>query len=666
MQLLCYLAARRGEVVSRTELFDTVWQDTIVNNEALTRSISALRKALDDDPKAPAFIETIHKRGYRLLDAGSSSVDVRPPARSGPASVGKWLAVAVASLSLIVVATRLFRSVGETPRPGQASQARASAIKPVTAQPGREIDPALAPGGRLVAYAWNGGSGTNFDIYVRRLDSGSAIQVSSHDSTEYAPAWSPDGAWLAYARGAGKRTEIYQVASSGGTERLLVDSAAEWSHGIAWSPDGDQIAFTTRAEASAPHRIAFYDRRTGQVRSLTQPPAHIEGDRYPSFSPDGSRLAFVRVAVAGAGEIFVVSTRGDGEARQLTAEGRPIASVEWAPGGDAVIFASDRSGSYALWRLPLAGGEPSRLLAESGNVGNVSVDPVSGQIVFEQWQEDSNVWRVEAPPAGQQAEAERFIASTREDATPSVSPSGERLAFVSSRSGARELWLCTIDGSGLERLTSFDGPYVSSPNWSPDGTSLAFQLHAEGHWDIHLLDLASNRLSVLTETQGDDLAPSFSADGRFVYFGSRRSGAWEIWKVSVHGGEALQVTEEGGIMAFESHDGRRLYVAKHGVDGLFVRPTAGGPEERVLSVGWGGEWGGWALAAGKLFYVDRGSEPMTTLHRFDLGTGSIEALATVDNVSRFSLTVTPDGTQIFFAQVDAMTTDLAVAVPRDL
>ncbi len=67
MQVLVCLAARPNEVLSRQTLFDVVWADSVVCEEALTRTISELRRVFRDDTKTPRVIETIRKGGYRLI-----------------------------------------------------------------------------------------------------------------------------------------------------------------------------------------------------------------------------------------------------------------------------------------------------------------------------------------------------------------------------------------------------------------------------------------------------------------------------------------------------------------------------------------------------------------------------------------------------------------------
>ena len=67
MAVLCYLAQHAGRVVTRDELLDAVWADLVVNEDALTRAVSELRKLFGDDPRSPKVIQTVRGRGYRLI-----------------------------------------------------------------------------------------------------------------------------------------------------------------------------------------------------------------------------------------------------------------------------------------------------------------------------------------------------------------------------------------------------------------------------------------------------------------------------------------------------------------------------------------------------------------------------------------------------------------------
>ena len=73
LTVLCLLAARAGQVVTKEELFQTVWSDTVVGDDALTSSMQELRQVLHDNARKPRYIETVHRRGYRFLGKVVSS-----------------------------------------------------------------------------------------------------------------------------------------------------------------------------------------------------------------------------------------------------------------------------------------------------------------------------------------------------------------------------------------------------------------------------------------------------------------------------------------------------------------------------------------------------------------------------------------------------------------
>src|SRR5690606_5148073 len=77
MALLMVLAGQPGKVLSREELMVAVWSGVVVSDETLSRCISDLRQALDDDPRSPRYIETLARRGYRLLERPSPLIDSR-------------------------------------------------------------------------------------------------------------------------------------------------------------------------------------------------------------------------------------------------------------------------------------------------------------------------------------------------------------------------------------------------------------------------------------------------------------------------------------------------------------------------------------------------------------------------------------------------------------
>lgn len=125
--------------------------------------------------------------------------------------------------------------------------------------------------------------------------------------------------------------------------------------------------------------------------------------------------------------------------------------------------------------------------------------------------------------------------------------------------------------------------------WSPDGRTIAFEAAVAGNTDVYLVGADGGHLRRLTEEPSIDGIPSWSGDGRWIYFASTRAGATvDTWRISVDGGQAIRLTHNGGFEPRESPDGRYLFYLDRPpggapIDARLMRvPLAGGHEEMVL------------------------------------------------------------------------------------
>jgi len=147
--------------------------------------------------------------------------------------------------------------------------------------------------------------------------------------------------------------------------------------------------------------------------------------------------------------------------------------------------------------------------------------------------------------------------------SPSWSPDGRKLAYVSFERGNSSIYVQDIATGGRELLTSFRG-INSAPSFSPDGRRLALALSRSGNPEIYVMDLGSKQLTQLTNHFGIDTEPTWSADGSSVYFTSDRGGRPQIYQVSASGGSANRVTFQGNYnaKASVSFDGKKIAVAQ--------------------------------------------------------------------------------------------------------
>jgi Tol biopolymer transport system component len=310
-----------------------------------------------------------------------------------------------------------------------------------------------------------------------------------------------------------------------------------------------------------------------------------------------------------------------------------------------------------LWRAPISGTpKPERLELAGPQPRHPAIPRVGHRLAYVQGGPDTDIWRWDVGTP-----AKNFISSTLFDATPQFSPDGERIAFSSSRSGVHEVWVCGRDGSNPVQLTNGPGRHQGGPRWSPDGRWIAFGSQGEdGHSDVYVIDAAGGQPRRITPYPSDEDVPSFSRDGKWIYFSSNRGGKDEIWRIPAAGGESVQVTDKGGSVAFESWDGKTLYYTKSSGLApvpLFARSPADGPERQILD-----------SVVPRAFFVpvedgiyhiaraDRdGAYP---LQFFDLATGRSRVLTRIEGRLWWGLTVSPDRKTFLFSVVKPLNYDL--------
>src|SRR5262249_53177275 len=157
-----------------------------------------------------------------------------------------------------------------------------------------------------------------------------------------------------------------------------------------------------------------------------------------------------------------------GEPRQLTNERTHLAGLAWTPDGRRIVFSSNRGGLFTLWEIDAAGGDPRQVSAAGEDAQSPVTSRRGNRLAYVRMQADWNIWRAATSAKSSTAPA-KWIVSTRDDWQPEYSPSGEKIAFMSTRSGSREIWMCDADGTHPVQLTDFRGPPTGTPRWSPDG-----------------------------------------------------------------------------------------------------------------------------------------------------------------------------------------------------
>ncbi|HUD99853.1 MAG TPA: DUF5050 domain-containing protein [Bryobacteraceae bacterium] len=533
---------------------------------------------------------------------------------------------------------------------------------PLTSDLGSEVAPTFSPDGNQVAYAWDGPSQNQWDIYVKMIGTDSPLRLTNGPAQQAFPAWSPDGRLVAFRRFLRPRkTQIVVIPPIGGAERIISEDPRTGGP-LAWSPDNRWIVTSMCEREQGPMGLAAIDVNTGEVRHLTRPPRENWGDSDPSAAPDGSSIVFAR-DLGSTSELYRLKLktdfRPDGEPEALTAHHRWTGMPAFTPNGKAVVYSSGIKDDIAnLWLLPLkpVAGPPRPLLQSTNSSYQPALSRRRNRLAFSVGRIFRvDTWRLDLTPdfkpAGQPV---RLISSTHTDYNAQYSPDGRRIAFHSTRSGASEIWAAQSDGSQAVRLTNFNAPITGSPRWSPDGRWIVFDSNREGQFEVYRVRANGGTPERLTHDPATDGVPSYSRDGRSIYFMSNRGGSNQVWKMNSDGSSARQITRHGGYLAFESYDRRWVFYSREDGDTPLYRvPADGGEETQVLPRVY--EFGFCITPRGVLFAGGEGSSGIQFLN---FNTGKTSLLFQPEEQMTVGLSLSPDQRHLLFPQRESSGSDL--------
>lgn len=455
-------------------------------------------------------------------------------------------------------------------------------VVPVTALPGSEDHPSFSPDGNQVVFSWNGEKEDNTDIYIKVIGSEYPLRLTSDPNPDTDPVIMPDGRFVAFLRRAGSSASIYLIPTLGGAERKLSDifpyQPIPIGSNLAISPDGKYLAVPHKESDSNPFSIYLVSTESGQKARLTTPKDGIVGDLYPSFSRDGRYLAFSRLISIASSDIYTVSlneSMNENIESRITSDNMMIRGLCFTVNSREIVYASRRKGSiYNLWKVSLSGGVPEPVTNNERDTISPALSPLGDRLIYVQSLIDPNIWRIFINESGTpSAPPQRLIASTFDEDSPSFSPDGKKIVFVSRRTGNFELWICTLDGSKPRQLTNIGGALTGTPRWSPDGRLIVFDCWVGANADIYVINAEGGQPRRITQDPSEDITPSWSGDSTHIYFASLRSGKMQLWRIQLEGGNPVQVTKDGGFEGFESPDGKSIYYSKgRGVPGIWSIP----------------------------------------------------------------------------------------------
>jgi DNA-binding winged helix-turn-helix (wHTH) protein/Tol biopolymer transport system component len=659
MQVLTYLAARPGEVVSRSSLLKAIWPEGEIHETNLTSAISDLRRVFEDAPDKPRYIETIRGVGYRLVapvrpSPGSSGRAAAAAAR-GPFRSARTRARLLGAAGLAAAVLTLVLFWGGY---GPGRMSREWRIRPLTVYPGTEYTPALSPDGSMLVFSWQGENadeGSLLDLYVMQVENGKPVRLTADTGHEFLPTWSPDGTTIAFACGVADSFEICTVPLLGEGRRKLMAVGSPVA-GLDWSPDGTYIAYSAHADSSTSYRIHLLELDT-MKSSLLDVPQLYGDDVSPAFSPDGKALAFIREENFNQQRVLHTYL-GSGEVEELSGVGQRVAGLDWVSDHELVLSASNLV-DYDLWLADLHSGRRTWVTTRGGPAISPTTARGGSRIVYGELAYECNIWSVGVEAGGEiRQSADPLIASTRVDYNPVCSPDGESIAFLSDRSGHMEMWIADATGKNPWQLTEEIGSYLMNPRWSPDSRRLAYSAMSADHLRVFVSEVETRVASRLSASDRHELLLNWSSSGEWLYYRVQRDDAWEVWRRRPDGSHEEQVTETG-YTVFGETAGADLLCWKDGHPGIWRMPAGGGEARLVVSGDATKSWTGVAVAENGLFFIRR-EVATACLGFYDWASSREDSLASIPLDSGM-LVISPDRARLLYDCTTKFEIDLMLA-----
>ncbi|HTQ62184.1 MAG TPA: winged helix-turn-helix domain-containing protein [Candidatus Solibacter sp.] len=561
-QVLAILLERPGVVVTREELQKRLWPDTFVDvDHNLNTAINKIREALGDSAENPRFVETLPRRGYRFVAPVEGAVGKEIPVELLSAAVPKHTPRRSRALPLTIIFVACVSMVGAgyfiSKRRHVSGPPKERTLTRITFDAGLQLGVTWSPDGRYIAYSSDRGG--KFDIWVQQLSGGDPVQITKGPDNNWEPDWSPDGKYIAYRSEEGEGG-LYIVPALGGTG--LERKITSFGYYPRWSPDSSRILLQT---------IGFGLSCQLYVVGLDgNPPRPVQEDLTngvwtisAAWHPDGKRISIWvwdwEMRPSPIPQFWTASVDG-GAATKTVIRPEILKSAETIAGSGISAWAD--SDFKFCW-------------ARSGT-----------EIYFERtFRGARNIWRMRVDPQTLKALAiERLTTGTEIDSEFSVSPDGSRMAFT-SESRRVQAWMFPFDAQ-RGRVTS-SGSAVTSPgmeawdtNISRDGRRLAFSAKRSGRWELWEKSLADGRE---TPIAADDsyvrAGPQWSPDGtRLAYF---------RMKVSSGGGQAVLWSKERGEVPITALSSFGPFVFDWSADGAWLltsRAVAEGGQAEIWAL----------------------------------------------------------------------------------
>ena len=611
-QVLTALIERPGEVVTRQEMQQKLWPtDTFVDFEhSINTAVKKLREALGDDAENPRFIETLPRRGYRLIapveiveksgvspEAAISAVPPREGTARGTNPQKRWPVAAIggALAALLVTASVAFFY----PSSWRRTTPSRSAWVQITHFSDSATSPALSPDGRMIAFIRGPETFvTPGQLYLKMLPDGQPVQLTHDDLPKMAPVFSPDGSRIAYTATDGFGWNTWVVPVLGGEPQQLLPNAA----GLTWA-DSQHVVFSEIKTGWHMGIATATENRAGERDVYL--PADVGGMAHRSWlSPNGKWILVSEMDAVGWRPCRVLPFDGSTKGETIGPKAARCTYAGWSPDGSTVYLSADAGDGYHIWRQDFPRGVPEQITFGATEEEGVAISPDGRTLVTSAGIGQSTVW-LHDHGGDRQISGEGFatvpgLGFGGTGVRSIFSPDGKRVFYLVRMPGSRafksgELWMTDLTTGRNEAV--LPGVSMSEFDLAPDGERITFAtLDAEGNSHAWIAPL-DRRTPPKLLTSSIARQTSFGPKGD-IYFLVHKGGDEFLYGIAPGEAAPRQISPKPSDEFGRISPRGGWWLTGSDPTMVVAWPTRGGPPIRVCS-SCGAGWG----SGGKFLYI---------------------------------------------------------------
>ncbi len=652
--LLALMVANVDVLLTREMLIEQLWPDKIVNEDALSRCIAQLRSTLGDDSKAPIYIETIPKKGYRFIK----------PLVVAPTSEKPQRLVFAAVAFVLITVFFIFNLPTDSAQSTADLKTALLSAKRVTADTALEHQPELSNQGDKIAFMVR--QGERLVVKIVNLEGELLHLIEDPEQHLYSPTFANDDQSLLVAGLNKGQCTIYQVQLPSLQRQERGACLAVSISGIFdWSMDGSSFAYVAAAvedqeegEKEESTAIWTYHISTQQHQQVTQPSGENEYDTRPKYSPDGKQLAFTR-GTESVRNIYTLSLEESGEVTALTQARGFISGFDWLKDSRQLIFDSNVSGERNLWLVDTALNKQTLLGARDARYPSLNRN--NSRLVFQEIRYNANIWQVNT--ANDNSEPAQIIKSIKYNNFPAFSPDGRHIAFISNRQGKSALWLYEDKSQQQRKLLAIPELDLFSPSWSADGNQLLVSSRGpEGYrcYQVNANTGEYQAILAITEPHNNCI---YTKAGDILAVIKAPSQLAIILKLT-HDGKVQQLLEQAVSRIQLTETGKIIYSLADKA-GLYAMDMQGDNKQIILADFSHHLDGDWTVQGNALYYPKVGEEQGEDrgVWQRDLITGNeIKVTSQLPSAIGLTISVSPDHGQLVFSQTDSRLADIYLSV----